>query len=145
MNLPDGNIDWVNTEGDLRTAKFSNVSTITLFIPASQGEETTRIYYIGFLGSWTEVCIHGFDRLCITDKLLGKAPTHYLSVRSASKSCRPREDPRYGRYMECPRPLSKGLSQIKLYWLMLHLSGLYKFRASELEKSNVNLDKPKKI
>jgi len=27
---------------------------ITLFIPASQGAENTRIYYVGFLGSWTE-------------------------------------------------------------------------------------------
>ncbi|KAI0278020.1 galactose-binding domain-like protein [Russula aff. rugulosa BPL654] len=35
-------------------AKFPNVSTITLFFPASQGAETTRIYYIGFLGQWSE-------------------------------------------------------------------------------------------
>ncbi|KIM40451.1 hypothetical protein M413DRAFT_445908 [Hebeloma cylindrosporum] len=41
-------------EYSIKTTKFSNVSTITLFIPAAQGEETTRIYYIGFLGSWTE-------------------------------------------------------------------------------------------
>jgi hypothetical protein len=38
-----------------RAAKFSNLSSITLFIPASQGAENTRIYYVGFLGSWTEV------------------------------------------------------------------------------------------
>ena len=38
-----------------RTAKFSNLSSITLFIPASQGADNTRIYYVGFLGSWTEV------------------------------------------------------------------------------------------
>ena len=41
--------------GVTRTAKFSNLSSITLFIPASQGAENTRIYYVGFLGSWTEV------------------------------------------------------------------------------------------
>lgn len=41
--------------GVTRAAKFSNLSSITLFIPASQGAENTRIYYIGFLGSWTEV------------------------------------------------------------------------------------------
>jgi len=41
--------------GVTRTAKFSNLSSITLFIPASQGAENTQIYYIGFLGSWTEV------------------------------------------------------------------------------------------
>ncbi|KAJ7202885.1 DUF1000-domain-containing protein [Mycena pura] len=38
----------------LRTAKFSNVSSVSLFFPASQGADTTKIYYIGFLGHWTE-------------------------------------------------------------------------------------------
>ncbi|KAI0249843.1 DUF1000-domain-containing protein [Lactifluus subvellereus] len=38
----------------LKPAKFPNVSTITLFFPASQGAETIRIYYIGFLGQWSE-------------------------------------------------------------------------------------------
>ncbi|KAK0204590.1 PITH domain-containing protein [Desarmillaria ectypa] len=38
----------------VKAAKFSNVSSITLFFPASQGAETTRIYYVGFLGQWTE-------------------------------------------------------------------------------------------
>jgi len=41
-------------EYPLKPAKFPNVSTITLFFPASQGAETTRIYYIGFLGQWSE-------------------------------------------------------------------------------------------
>ena len=41
--------------GVTRAAKFSNLSSITIFIPASQGAENTRIYYVGFLGSWTEV------------------------------------------------------------------------------------------
>jgi len=41
-------------EYSLKPAKFPNVSTITLFFPASQGAETTRIYYIGFLGQWSE-------------------------------------------------------------------------------------------
>ncbi|KAF8802423.1 DUF1000-domain-containing protein [Phlegmacium glaucopus] len=40
--------------GITRTAKFSNLSSITLFIPASQGAENTRVYYVGLLGSWTE-------------------------------------------------------------------------------------------
>lgn len=35
-------------------AKFPNVSSLTLFIPASQGADTTRIYYIGCLGQWTQ-------------------------------------------------------------------------------------------
>ncbi|OSC98511.1 DUF1000-domain-containing protein [Trametes coccinea BRFM310] len=35
-------------------AKFPNVTSITLFFPASQGADTTRIYYIGFLGQWSE-------------------------------------------------------------------------------------------
>jgi len=38
----------------VKSTKFSNISSITLFIPASQGAENTRIYYVGFLGSWTE-------------------------------------------------------------------------------------------
>jgi len=37
-----------------RPAKFPNVSSVTLFIPGAQGADTTRIYYLGFLGSWTE-------------------------------------------------------------------------------------------
>ncbi|KAJ7599067.1 galactose-binding domain-like protein [Mycena floridula] len=35
------------------TAKFSNISSITLFFPDSQGADTSQIYYVGFLGSWT--------------------------------------------------------------------------------------------
>jgi len=35
-------------------AKFSNLSSITLFFPASQGADTTQIYYVGFLGHWIE-------------------------------------------------------------------------------------------
>ncbi|KAJ6521348.1 DUF1000-domain-containing protein [Mycena vulgaris] len=38
----------------LRPAKFSNVSSVSLFFPASQGADATRIYYVGFLGHWTE-------------------------------------------------------------------------------------------
>ncbi|KAI1784898.1 hypothetical protein LXA43DRAFT_1186179 [Ganoderma leucocontextum] len=35
-------------------AKFPNVTSMTLFFPASQGADTTRIYYVGFLGQWSE-------------------------------------------------------------------------------------------
>ncbi|KAF8076225.1 DUF1000-domain-containing protein [Lyophyllum atratum] len=38
----------------VKTSQFSNISSLTLFFPASQGAETTQIYYIGFLGHWTE-------------------------------------------------------------------------------------------
>ncbi|KAH9481518.1 PITH domain-containing protein [Psilocybe cubensis] len=41
-------------EYSLKTAKFSNVSHITVFVPASQGADTSRIYYLGFLGTWTQ-------------------------------------------------------------------------------------------
>ncbi|KAF9565426.1 DUF1000-domain-containing protein [Agrocybe pediades] len=41
-------------EYSVKTAKFSNISSVTLFIPASQGADTTRLYYLGFLGTWTE-------------------------------------------------------------------------------------------
>jgi len=35
-------------------AKFPNVTSLTLFFPSSQGADTTRIYYIGFLGQFSE-------------------------------------------------------------------------------------------
>ena len=38
-----------------RPAKFPSVTSITLYFPASQGADTTRIYYVGFLGVWSEV------------------------------------------------------------------------------------------
>ncbi|KAJ3890980.1 galactose-binding domain-like protein [Lentinula edodes] len=38
----------------VKTAKFPNVSSLTLFFPSSQGADTVRIYYIGLLGTWTE-------------------------------------------------------------------------------------------
>ncbi|KAI0049010.1 DUF1000-domain-containing protein [Auriscalpium vulgare] len=38
----------------LKPAKFPNVSSVTLFIPASQGADITRIYYVGFVGVWSE-------------------------------------------------------------------------------------------
>ncbi|KZV72665.1 DUF1000-domain-containing protein [Peniophora sp. CONT] len=41
-------------EYSLKAARFASVSSITLFFPASQGADTTRIYYIGFLGVWSE-------------------------------------------------------------------------------------------
>lgn len=42
-------------EYSLKTAKFSNVSSLTLYCPASQGADATKIYYVGFLGHWSEV------------------------------------------------------------------------------------------
>lgn len=38
-----------------RAAKFTNISSLTIFFPASQGADETRIYYLGFLGQWSEV------------------------------------------------------------------------------------------
>ncbi|KAI0028976.1 galactose-binding domain-like protein [Vararia minispora EC-137] len=38
----------------LKPAKFSSVSTITLFFPAAQGGDVTRVYYVGFLGQFTQ-------------------------------------------------------------------------------------------
>jgi hypothetical protein len=36
----------------LKTAKFNNVRSITLFVPASRGGDTSRVYFIGFRGEW---------------------------------------------------------------------------------------------
>jgi len=38
----------------VKAAKFSNLSSITLFFPAAQGADNTQIYYVGFLGQWSE-------------------------------------------------------------------------------------------
>ncbi|KAF9469042.1 PITH domain-containing protein [Collybia nuda] len=38
----------------VKTAKFSNISSVTLFFPASQGADSTQVYYVGFLGHWSE-------------------------------------------------------------------------------------------
>jgi len=38
----------------LKAFKFSNLASITLFFPGAQGADTTQIYYVGFLGTWTE-------------------------------------------------------------------------------------------
>ncbi|KAG7089659.1 hypothetical protein E1B28_011319 [Marasmius oreades] len=38
----------------VKTAKFNNISSLTLFFPGSQGAENIRVYYVGLLGSWTE-------------------------------------------------------------------------------------------
>lgn len=52
-----------------RPAKFPNVTSLTLFFPASQGADTTRVYYIGFLGQFSEVCPSFFVRivLCVNN------------------------------------------------------------------------------
>lgn len=39
-------------EYPLKTAKFSNVRTLHIFVPASLGAQTTRIYFVGFKGEW---------------------------------------------------------------------------------------------
>jgi len=38
----------------VKPAKFPNVSSVTLYFPSSQGAETVRLYYVGFLGTWSE-------------------------------------------------------------------------------------------
>jgi hypothetical protein len=39
-------------EYPVRVARFSALSSITLFIPDNFGDESTRITYIGFKGEW---------------------------------------------------------------------------------------------
>ncbi|KAH8117751.1 DUF1000-domain-containing protein [Phellopilus nigrolimitatus] len=38
----------------VKASKFANLSSLTLFVPAAQGSEKSRIYFIGLRGSWTE-------------------------------------------------------------------------------------------
>jgi len=42
-------------EYTVKPAKFSNVRSITLFFPSSQGADETRLNYLGFVGEWTEL------------------------------------------------------------------------------------------
>ncbi|KAI6042457.1 galactose-binding domain-like protein [Pisolithus marmoratus] len=35
-------------------AKFSSLSSVTIFIPSNQGADTTKLFYIGFLGHWSQ-------------------------------------------------------------------------------------------
>lgn len=38
-----------------RIARFSNVSHLSIHFPKNFGAETTKIFYIGLKGEWTEV------------------------------------------------------------------------------------------
>ncbi|KAH7884580.1 galactose-binding domain-like protein [Phlebopus sp. FC_14] len=42
------------TEYAVRASKSSNVSSVTIFVPSNRGADATRLYYVGFLGQWTE-------------------------------------------------------------------------------------------
>lgn len=43
-------------EYTLRVTKFTNVRSISIFIPSNQGgADITRVYYIGFRGEWQEL------------------------------------------------------------------------------------------
>ena len=35
-----------------------------MFIPASQGADESRVYYLGFLGTWTEVELMSYYQEC---------------------------------------------------------------------------------
>lgn len=72
-----------------RPAKFTNISSITVFFPASQGANEIRIYYLGFLGQWTEVSANAIavdtsesNGSCLQEK--GRSNHH--CVRSAGES-----------------------------------------------------------
>lgn len=39
----------------VKPAKFPSVSSLTLFVPRSVSEPTTRIYFLGFKGEFTKV------------------------------------------------------------------------------------------
>ncbi|KIM30979.1 hypothetical protein M408DRAFT_65529 [Serendipita vermifera MAFF 305830] len=42
-------------EYQLRPAKFSNVRTLTIYIPDAQGADSVRLYYLGFTGSFQKM------------------------------------------------------------------------------------------
>ncbi|KAF8736592.1 hypothetical protein AX14_014326 [Amanita brunnescens Koide BX004] len=58
--VPTQEVNIVETrqvgEYAIKTAKFSNVSSISLYFPSRGPDctDTTRIYYLGFLGYWSE-------------------------------------------------------------------------------------------
>lgn len=41
-------------EYPVKAAKFSSLSSVTIFIPSNRGADTTKIFYVGFLGQWTQ-------------------------------------------------------------------------------------------
>ncbi|KAL5526809.1 hypothetical protein ACEPAF_8534 [Sanghuangporus sanghuang] len=41
-------------EYSVKASKFSNLSSLTIFFPEAQGADTTKIYFIGLRGSWSE-------------------------------------------------------------------------------------------
>jgi len=41
-------------EYHVMSAKFPAATSVTLYFPSSQGATTSRIYYVGFLGQWSE-------------------------------------------------------------------------------------------
>jgi hypothetical protein len=42
-------------EYQVRVSKFANVQNLSLFFPSNFGSESTRIYFVGFKGEFTEV------------------------------------------------------------------------------------------
>ena len=48
-----------SVEYPTKIVKFSNVNCVTLHFPSNFGEETTKIYYIGLKGDFTEAAREG--------------------------------------------------------------------------------------
>ncbi|KAI6025812.1 galactose-binding domain-like protein [Pisolithus orientalis] len=41
-------------EYPVKAAKFSSLSSVSIFIPSNRGADTTKLFYIGFLGHWSQ-------------------------------------------------------------------------------------------
>ncbi|TIB77714.1 DUF1000-domain-containing protein [Wallemia mellicola] len=42
-------------EYPIKISKFNSVKNLTLFFPENFGDDTSRLYFVGFKGSWTEL------------------------------------------------------------------------------------------
>jgi hypothetical protein len=113
--------------GFSRTAKFTNISCITVFFPASQGADETRVYYLGFLGQWNEVsmvllAVGGvMTAICIEE-----GGSDYHRVRSTGQSGGPREDTRDDRRnANAPAVVYNSIRELDFSWKYLSVSGAF--------------------
>lgn len=42
------------SEYSVKSTKFGSVSSVTVFIPSSRGADSTKLFYLGFLGQWSQ-------------------------------------------------------------------------------------------
>jgi len=62
------------TEYPLRAATFASINSLSLFFSDSVGEESTRIYYVGFKGETRTIRKEGSNKLQVPAATAADAP-----------------------------------------------------------------------